>query len=169
MYTLNSDGTIKVNNTGFIPDQVDGGYMTKTAVGKAKQVSGGKLAVSFFGPFYGPCVAVVLSFAVGPLSILTTGLAQVLDHAAVRRCRQWLLSQRRVLVQHRGGAGHVDPQPHTGAARRSANFPNLRHCHQSRHQHHRAPAARHGAGLRLLIGPDRSFVIFAVVLDSPSC
>ena len=36
--------------------------MTKTAIGKATQVSGGKLAVSFFGPFYGPCVAVVVPY-----------------------------------------------------------------------------------------------------------
>eukprot|EP00045_Choanoeca_perplexa_P022943 m.11420 g.11420 ORF g.11420 m.11420 type:complete len:188 (-) comp9813_c0_seq1:77-640(-) len=52
-YTLNSNGTIKVNNTGFTKDS-SGNLVADTAIGKAKQVDGGKLAVSFFANFYGP-------------------------------------------------------------------------------------------------------------------
>eukprot|EP00049_Salpingoeca_infusionum_P008696 m.143421 g.143421 ORF g.143421 m.143421 type:complete len:204 (-) comp14095_c0_seq1:310-921(-) len=51
IYTPNDDGTIQVNNTGrHLTPQ---GEQT-SAIGKAKVVSGGKFAVSFFGPFYGP-------------------------------------------------------------------------------------------------------------------
>ena len=46
-----SNGLIQVNNSGF--QNTPGGKLT-AAVGKAKQVSGGKLEVSFFGPFYSP-------------------------------------------------------------------------------------------------------------------
>jgi hypothetical protein len=34
--------------------QPDGSLVPSTAIGNAKQISGGKLEVSFFGPFYGP-------------------------------------------------------------------------------------------------------------------
>jgi apolipoprotein D and lipocalin family protein len=45
-YSLNDDGTIKVINTCR-------GESVKSVTGKAKVVSGAKLKVSFFGPFYG--------------------------------------------------------------------------------------------------------------------
>eukprot|EP01004_Peranema_trichophorum_P008511 NODE_7267_length_794_cov_108.320417_g6658_i0.p1 GENE.NODE_7267_length_794_cov_108.320417_g6658_i0~~NODE_7267_length_794_cov_108.320417_g6658_i0.p1 ORF type:complete len:204 (-),score=36.27 NODE_7267_length_794_cov_108.320417_g6658_i0:182-739(-) len=49
-YTLQSDGSVQVNNSGrATPDAA-----TETAIGKALQVSGGKLKVSFFGPFFAP-------------------------------------------------------------------------------------------------------------------
>jgi apolipoprotein D and lipocalin family protein len=50
-YSLNDDGTIKVNNTGR---HLTPNGERQTAIGKAIQVSGGKIKVSFFGPFYGP-------------------------------------------------------------------------------------------------------------------
>eukprot|EP00730_Choanoeca_flexa_P005966 TRINITY_DN12057_c6_g5_i1.p3 TRINITY_DN12057_c6_g5~~TRINITY_DN12057_c6_g5_i1.p3 ORF type:complete len:188 (+),score=54.23 TRINITY_DN12057_c6_g5_i1:60-623(+) len=53
VYTINDDGSIKVNNTGYKRDS-SGALSPSTAIGKAKQVDGGKLAVSFFANFYGP-------------------------------------------------------------------------------------------------------------------
>jgi len=50
-YSMNADGTIKVVNGGRVGSPT--GKLSQ-AVGKAKQVKGGKLEVSFFGPFYGP-------------------------------------------------------------------------------------------------------------------
>merc|ERR1711916_266173 len=47
-YSMEGDH-IKVNNTGYSPEG-----KRDTAIGKAKQVSGGHLKVSFFGTFYGP-------------------------------------------------------------------------------------------------------------------
>lgn len=50
-YSLNADGSIKVDNRGF--DTTQGKW--KQSVGKAKFVKGketGRLKVSFFGPFY---------------------------------------------------------------------------------------------------------------------
>ena len=50
-YTLEPSGTVKVNNSGRI-DSVSGPL--KSAIGKAVQVSGGKLKVSFFLDIFGP-------------------------------------------------------------------------------------------------------------------
>jgi len=50
-YTLNADATVTVVNEGNVGSPT--GKVSK-AVGKAKQDKGGKLEVSFFGPFYGP-------------------------------------------------------------------------------------------------------------------
>lgn len=50
-YSLNEDGTLRVNNQGY--DQLHGKY--KQSVGKARFVADtdkGALEVSFFGPFY---------------------------------------------------------------------------------------------------------------------
>merc|ERR1712224_1036809 len=52
-YTLNSDGTVKVNNTGYKVG-ASGALERSSAIGHAKQDKGGKLEVSFFKNFYGP-------------------------------------------------------------------------------------------------------------------
>ena len=49
-YAVQSDGYVMVNNSGRA--EVNG--PVASAIGKARQVSGGKFEVSFFGPFYGP-------------------------------------------------------------------------------------------------------------------
>merc|ERR1712065_16902 len=60
-YSMEGDH-IKVNNTGYSPEG-----KRDTAIGKAKQVSGGHLKVSFFGPFSGPYeVAVIYSCSTTP-------------------------------------------------------------------------------------------------------
>ncbi|MFK7974706.1 MAG: lipocalin family protein [Halioglobus sp.] len=54
-YSLNDDGTVRVENRGFNVDDSD----WSTAVGKARMASSptiGQLEVSFFGPFYGPYI-----------------------------------------------------------------------------------------------------------------
>eukprot|EP00755_Sulcionema_specki_P031727 Sspe_Gene.97213::Locus_70839_Transcript_1_1_Confidence_1.000_Length_798::g.97213::m.97213/K03098/APOD; apolipoprotein D and lipocalin family protein len=50
-YTPNKDGTVRVDNSGYLADG-----QKSDAVGKAKQKTPGTgaLEVSFFGPFYGP-------------------------------------------------------------------------------------------------------------------
>jgi apolipoprotein D and lipocalin family protein len=51
-YSLNTDGTVKVLNTGFDSEQGE----RQTAIGRAHFVGSadiGSLEVSFFGPFYG--------------------------------------------------------------------------------------------------------------------
>jgi apolipoprotein D and lipocalin family protein len=58
-YSLNKDGTIRVENSGF-------NYITnkqKKAIGKAKYINStsiGQLKVSFFGPFYGAYNVIML-------------------------------------------------------------------------------------------------------------
>lgn len=53
-YSLNRDGTIHVLNAAYI----NGKYTP--VEGTARQVEGGKLAVSFFGPFYAPYQVIAL-------------------------------------------------------------------------------------------------------------
>lgn len=47
-YSLNGDGSIKVVNSAIIKGELN------TVEGKARQIDGGKLEVSFYGPFYAP-------------------------------------------------------------------------------------------------------------------
>jgi len=56
IYTLEggSPPTIKVNNTGIYGPGTGKEGQVSSAIGKAKQVEGGKLKVSFFADIYGP-------------------------------------------------------------------------------------------------------------------
>lgn len=71
-YTVQDDGTVRVINRGYMPDEGE----WKQATGKARLAGApgvGHLEVSFFGPFYGPYIIFELDKTDYQYAFVTSG------------------------------------------------------------------------------------------------
>lgn len=107
-YTLNGDGTVKVVNSG---NEGSPTGRPNTAIGKAKQVSGGKLEVSFFGPFYGPYWIIDLEgdkadgYSTSLVYSCTSGLFKVEDMWILSRTPDLPASTQQAILSKAAGFG----------------------------------------------------------------